>query len=469
MLTIQRYWSAAKARPVAFNSEQLHSMLQDYDAAKDRQWDSAWKLKMVLSFTVLTIIIGSYFLIQENATMESVVISNYRNNIQKKNNVDVHNRQRNVLSKNNSQSDNKATSLAFKKNNIFSTKKTANAISTVTLTHDELANIGIMFLPNGDVAYGYRYIVDPDCLPTGKLLTDSMISLCRRQDSISVDIIGASTMNANSMTLQPASLVHNNIVDDALVLITDNKGAIIHESVLLADTDIDKFQKIIQKHQQNIQSKDFLKEFNSLRGATQEYRQMQFATLLPILVESTSADGKKDSVIFWCRLNPNLLAKLPTKILNSLRYELSSVFYNQDEIVNVREWASRAIESVDSLINDRRHIIYGNQEDPSPGISSPLLGLYEESGTGIAMVKIFPNPTSGLAIIYYILPSSRRITIAVYDIRGNHSITVVDDVPQQAGKHAQVIPVQQLPEGIYQISISTEKNEQSLRRLIVVR
>jgi hypothetical protein len=94
------------------------------------------------------------------------------------------------------------------------------------------------------------------------------------------------------------------------------------------------------------------------------------------------------------------------------------------------------------------------------GITSAVL---EQSP--VSLLSVFPNPTSGELIADFTLEESADVRFELYDMVGNR-IVLASEENFASGPHRKEMNVAQVPSGIYQLAIKTNKSVIS-RKVIV--
>lgn len=83
----------------------------------------------------------------------------------------------------------------------------------------------------------------------------------------------------------------------------------------------------------------------------------------------------------------------------------------------------------------------------------------------VTLLSVFPNPTSGELIADFTLEESADVRFELYDMVGNRSVLASEE-NFTAGPHRREMNVEQVPSGIYQLAIKTNKSVIS-RKVIV--
>ena len=82
-------------------------------------------------------------------------------------------------------------------------------------------------------------------------------------------------------------------------------------------------------------------------------------------------------------------------------------------------------------------------------MSQGMSSVESEAVAGaFVLAGAFPNPATATGSIRYSLPSTQRITIALYDQRGEQVLTIADEV-RSTGSHSAQFNADALPSGTY--------------------
>jgi hypothetical protein len=112
----------------------------------------------------------------------------------------------------------------------------------------------------------------------------------------------------------------------------------------------------------------------------------------------------------------------------------------------------------------------GNARDKGrelPGILPT--GVSEGAGntpTAVSLIAVSPNPFNPVTTIRYIVPSSGRVLITVYDILGRTVETLVD-APRDAGEYAVRWNAGRRASGVYLCRIRTGTCDQTVKMMLV--
>jgi hypothetical protein len=84
--------------------------------------------------------------------------------------------------------------------------------------------------------------------------------------------------------------------------------------------------------------------------------------------------------------------------------------------------------------------------------------------------SIFPNPvTQENATVEYTLPESRRVAVSMYDITGERVRSMAISDMREKGTWQDQLPIGDVPNGLYLLSVTTDQGEQSVQPIIVER
>ncbi|MDB5033951.1 MAG: conserved repeat domain protein [Chlorobi bacterium] len=173
-------------------------------------------------------------------------------------------------------------------------------------------------------------------------------------------------------------------------------------------------------------------------------------TLMPIIVRTGHPFTKADSLsghwrpdcILWIRPTPELLAALPEPIRTKIEKELIAAHKLDDSLLHIA-----AVPSVT-----------GEQ---------PYLDILRTTSGAILNTSIFPNPALDRATLHYRLAQSRTISVTLHDIRGARIRQLIAEHTVGEGDESLNIELGNLPAGVYLISISSDKGEHAVQRLVI--
>lgn len=193
--------------------------------------------------------------------------------------------------------------------------------------------------------------------------------------------------------------------------------------------------------------------------------------LIPILVRTGHAYTAADSAahhwrpdcIFWYSATPEFLSAIPARLRATLERELRAAdrLDQKPSNIPVEEFISR--EPVET-----RRLLESYVSGPSlgtPGV--PSVDAFRGASGAILSTLVIPNPATDRASVRYTLQSSRTVTVSLHEINGGHIRDLVGARPCPAGEYEESIDLSDLPAGIYLVSITTEKGERGIQRLIV--
>ncbi|MEP7217481.1 MAG: T9SS type A sorting domain-containing protein [Bacteroidota bacterium] len=174
-------------------------------------------------------------------------------------------------------------------------------------------------------------------------------------------------------------------------------------------------------------------------------------TLMPIIVRTGHPYTKADSLngrwrpdcILWIRPTPELLADLPEPIRTKIEKELIAAHKLDDSTLH-------AIAAVPSVTGEQ-----------------PYLDILRTTSGAILNTALFPNPARDRATLHYRLAQSRTISVTLHDIRGAKIRQLIAEHPVGEGEESIDIDLGTLPAGVYLISISSNKGERAIQRLVV--
>ena len=87
---------------------------------------------------------------------------------------------------------------------------------------------------------------------------------------------------------------------------------------------------------------------------------------------------------------------------------------------------------------------------------------------GLAIARVFPNPTTGSATLRYAVATAAAVRVTVLDVLGRTVLTATDG-PAAAGDHEVLLDTAALPAGVYVVRLSVDGQAAGTRTLTVVR
>ena len=70
---------------------------------------------------------------------------------------------------------------------------------------------------------------------------------------------------------------------------------------------------------------------------------------------------------------------------------------------------------------------------------------------------MYPNPSTGKAVLHYFLESESNVSLSIADVQGNKIATVLENAARSAGTYSQAIDLTNYPDGIYYYRLNTDK------------
>lgn len=204
-------------------------------------------------------------------------------------------------------------------------------------------------------------------------------------------------------------------------------------------------------------------------------RRLADGNFVPVLVRTGRAYTEADKAahrwrpdcIFWYEPTPEFLAALPEHARGQLELEirLVSVFRGKPHH-----------ESMDAFVERQPLEIRRGFDSLMTGESTKeaVEGIAGESYTGVlatvsgalTSTSVMPNPATGHTVVHYTLQTPRRVSLALYDVRGGLVRSLDKGEMHSAGEHSARIELNDVAAGIYLVVISTGK-ENAVQRVIV--
>lgn len=167
---------------------------------------------------------------------------------------------------------------------------------------------------------------------------------------------------------------------------------------------------------------------------------------IKILISDDARDEFKmrlKYITMWYVPNEEFLDAMPDRISVPLRKELEAIRKIEEEGVPVGE-ACKGLDKEESFYDLCR-------------ISSGVL----------TDAMLFPNPARSNTKASYFLSDNRRVTIKLHDLDGSYIKTLMKEEAQSFGQHEIAMPLNGIAAGFYLVSITTDKGENVVQRLIV--
>ena len=101
-------------------------------------------------------------------------------------------------------------------------------------------------------------------------------------------------------------------------------------------------------------------------------------------------------------------------------------------------------------------------------LTAPRTTATDAAPAGLAIARVFPNPTTGSATLRYAVATAANVRVTVLDVLGRTVLTATDG-PAAAGDHEVRLDTAALPAGVYVVRLSVDGQAASTRTLTVVR
>jgi hypothetical protein len=117
---------------------------------------------------------------------------------------------------------------------------------------------------------------------------------------------------------------------------------------------------------------------------------------------------------------------------------------------------------------------YPNGHNPDLMLTRPTVGIKEPKETpeivnDYKLSQNYPNPFNSSTTIRYSLDNPDNVSLNVYDIRGNHVKTLIDNISQQSGNHEFNFNANNLSSGIYLYNLKTESGIYKTGKMTLVK
>lgn len=110
----------------------------------------------------------------------------------------------------------------------------------------------------------------------------------------------------------------------------------------------------------------------------------------------------------------------------------------------------------------------GQQLPTSTDGVTGLQELHRSSNGAITSTDIYPNPvTDGAATLAFTLSEDRTLSVSLHDLSGTKVADILQQQRRTAGPGQFAFPITGVSPGMYLVSLTTEKGERTVRRLIV--
>jgi hypothetical protein len=90
----------------------------------------------------------------------------------------------------------------------------------------------------------------------------------------------------------------------------------------------------------------------------------------------------------------------------------------------------------------------------------PVSVPVHESTSSLTLENVFPNPSSEMSMVQYILPQASQVSVKLYDVQGREVMQVLN-LFQAPGQYRAEIPLNELETGVYQVVLSDGLTVQS--------
>jgi hypothetical protein len=225
----------------------------------------------------------------------------------------------------------------------------------------------------------------------------------------------------------------------------------------------------------------------------------RFNTLVPIIVRTgrpyTAADSAakrwRPDVILWYDPTPEFLAALPDQMRRKLLPELTAA--GQGDAV--AEASSRTTARLRDNNQQRRATVphrvakdtaqsgsgagvtivdSARNDTPSPTGDDVVTGgqyldAWRTVDGAIISSMLYPNPTHQKTTLLLRLNAPRQLTIALHDLYGRKLREIMEFEMTTPGERGVAIDLGGIREGIYLISVMTEKGERVVQRVVLAR
>lgn len=106
--------------------------------------------------------------------------------------------------------------------------------------------------------------------------------------------------------------------------------------------------------------------------------------------------------------------------------------------------------------------------EPGSDVRAGVQETWRSSGGAVTSTSVYPNPTTdGGATVAFDLAQRRRVTLTLHDLTGVNLMTLARDVERPAGRGQLSFTLPGVPAGMYLVTLSTDRGERAVQRLIV--
>lgn len=194
------------------------------------------------------------------------------------------------------------------------------------------------------------------------------------------------------------------------------------------------------------------------------------------VLTATYWQKQDDNFVQKLRSNSNNLAQVhaDTSVnrLVPIHFQLKDAHNTWFKEADVVLWYDASSELAEVLPSPHRERLL---EELSPKNNEPALSgkqyfdTWRTTAGAIIATELYPNPvTESKAILRYTLREQRITTIALHDIFGR-KLALIQSGTRSTGDYEVEIPLQNMPNGMYLVVITTGNNEQAVQRLLLQR
>lgn len=156
--------------------------------------------------------------------------------------------------------------------------------------------------------------------------------------------------------------------------------------------------------------------------------------LVPVAVK---IDGVIEYIL-WYEANDNLIKTLPAHARKKLGKEIST------------------FENIESTCNTE-----AIKDDEA------YLEVWRQCSGAIEYLSLSPNPATDMINLEYDLTEERTISITLHDVLGREIKKIVSSEYKNIGHHAEYYQINDLPAGMYLVSVQSDTGENAVQRLII--
>jgi len=346
-----------------------------------------------------------------------------------------------------------------------------SATAALDMSVDDRRALGLRELADGRLAFGYYLVANlPKNLAPNLKLDDASLLGRGYEDSLLVQTIGPRGRSDLFVSRAdfPLGIVTRRAspIASSWQVITDETGRLLEERVSVADAD--QLRQVSELFIRGAADGEVAQSVASIRGLDALGQSLRLNTLLPIRV-TLGADAARS--VFWCRPDPQLIAGLPARTVAQLRSELmkvAAVVGTRDTVAIVRRgWALSVLQTIDSIRPESLRVDSEFDVVPQGMTGAEIFAGSRRNAGAVVRFEPLRNPAMRTATFALELEQPRRITVTLHDVDGRRLKTLAPGQMRDEGSTEIVASLEGVERGLYLVSISTDRREQVVHRLVV--